>query len=236
MRARASTSRWSTPTEERRGCELVLRDRGDGTFLAGRPNWPQRRNPVLESISADRLSLARPRPNTSSACWSHVIAATTRLEDRWPGRGGPDDGQAARPGVGRSTRPAWRRPRLGRARGGLCATGVRVSQFGCDGVQVSTPTGRRVRGLGGRPVLVAGPESILLVPNNATPCSPADGDQPGRLVPYESRPAATMPRFYCDGRRNMYACRRSARGDPCGTSGNGRLDSPRSRSTGAQLQ
>jgi NAD+ kinase len=151
------------------GCEMVLVLGGDGTFLRAAELARSADIPVL-GVNLGRIGfLAEAEAETIDAVLDHVIARDYRVEDRMTlDVAVRVAGQVVDHGWALNEASMEKGPRLGVLGVVVEVDGRPVSEFGCDGVLVSTPTGSTAYAFSaGGPVLWPDLDAILVVPNNA---------------------------------------------------------------------
>lgn len=188
------------------GCELVLALGGDGTFLRAAELARNANIPVL-GVNLGRIGfLAEAETDAIDSVLQHVIARDYRVENRMT----LDitvhvDGEVVGHGWALNEASLEKGPRLGVLGVVLEVDGRPVSEFGCDGVLVSSPTGSTAYAFSaGGPVLWPDLEAILVVPNNAH----ALFGRPMVTSPYariaiEVESGGHDAFVFCDGRREM---------------------------------
>ncbi len=151
------------------GCELVLVLGGDGTFLRAAELARNAGVPVL-GVNLGRIGfLAEAEADNIDEVLEHVVARDYAVEDRMT----LDvrvlvDGHLVDQGWALNEVSLEKGGRLGVLGVVLEVDGRPVSEFGCDGVLVSTPTGSTAYAFSAfGPILWPDLEAILVVPNNA---------------------------------------------------------------------
>ena len=188
------------------GCELVLALGGDGTFLRAAELARNVEIPVL-GINLGRIGfLAEAEADAIDKVLDHVIAKDYRVEQRMTlDVAVRQDGAVRDRGWALNEASLEKGPRLGVLGVVLEVDGRPVSQFGCDGVLVSTPTGSTAYAFSaGGPILWPDLESILVVPNNAHALFARPMvTSPDASIAIEGEAGGNDAIAYCDGRRKM---------------------------------
>lgn len=188
------------------GCELVLALGGDGTFLRAAELARNVEIPVL-GINLGRIGfLAEAEADAIDKVLDHVIARDYRVEQRMTlDVAVRQDGAVCDRGWALNEASLEKGPRLGVLGVVLEVDGRPVSQFGCDGVLVSTPTGSTAYAFSaGGPILWPDLESILVVPNNAHALFARPMvTSPDASIAIEVEAGGNDAIAYCDGRRKM---------------------------------
>ncbi|CDQ44923.1 MULTISPECIES: NAD kinase [Mycolicibacterium] len=188
------------------GCELVLALGGDGTFLRAAELARNVEIPVL-GINLGRIGfLAEAEADAIDKVLDHVIAKDYRVEQRMTlDVAVRQDGAVRDRGWALNEASLEKGPRLGVLGVVLEVDGRPVSQFGCDGVLVSTPTGSTAYAFSaGGPILWPDLESILVVPNNAHALFARPMvTSPDASIAIEVEAGGNDAIAYCDGRRKM---------------------------------
>ncbi len=188
------------------GCELVLALGGDGTFLRAAELARNVEIPVL-GINLGRIGfLAEAEADAIDTVLDHVIARDYRVEQRMTlDVAVRQDGVVRDRGWALNEASLEKGPRLGVLGVVLEVDGRPVSQFGCDGVLVSTPTGSTAYAFSaGGPILWPDLESILVVPNNAHALFARPMvTSPDASIAIEVEAGGNDAIAYCDGRRKM---------------------------------
>ncbi|TQK27674.1 NAD kinase [Arthrobacter sp. SLBN-53] len=188
------------------GCELVLALGGDGTFLRAAELARNVEIPVL-GINLGRIGfLAEAEADAIDKVLDHVIARDYRVEQRMTlDVAVRQDGAVRDRGWALNEASLEKGPRLGVLGVVLEVDGRPVSQFGCDGVLVSTPTGSTAYAFSaGGPILWPDLESILVVPNNAHALFARPMvTSPDASIAIEVEAGGNDAIAYCDGRRKM---------------------------------
>ncbi|SDE13984.1 NAD+ kinase [Mycolicibacterium neoaurum] len=188
------------------GCELVLALGGDGTFLRAAELARNVEIPVL-GINLGRIGfLAEAEADAIDKVLDHVIAKDYRVEERMTlDVAVRQDGAVRDRGWALNEASLEKGPRLGVLGVVLEVDGRPVSQFGCDGVLVSTPTGSTAYAFSaGGPILWPDLESILVVPNNAHALFARPMvTSPDASIAIEVEAGGNDAIAYCDGRRKM---------------------------------
>ena len=188
------------------GCELVLALGGDGTFLRAAELARNVEIPVL-GINLGRIGfLAEAEADAIDKVLDHVIAKDYRVEQRMTlDVAVRQDGAVRDRGWALNEASLEKGPRLGVLGVVLEVDGRPVSQFGCDGVLVSTPTGSTAYAFSaGGPILWPDLESILVEPNNAHALFARPMvTSPDASIAIEVEAGGNDAIAYCDGRRKM---------------------------------
>ncbi|WP_234807790.1 NAD kinase [Mycolicibacterium bacteremicum] len=188
------------------GCELVLALGGDGTFLRAAELARNVEIPVL-GINLGRIGfLAEAEADAIDTVLDHVIAKDYRVEERMTLDVAVREGGVVRDrGWALNEASLEKGPRLGVLGVVLEVDGRPVSQFGCDGVLVSTPTGSTAYAFSaGGPILWPDLESILVVPNNAHALFARPMvTSPDASIAIEVEAGGHDAVAFCDGRRKM---------------------------------
>jgi NAD+ kinase len=188
------------------GCELVLALGGDGTFLRAAELARNVEIPVL-GVNLGRIGfLAEAEADAIDSVLEHVIDRDYRVEERMT----LDivvrvDGRIAHRGWALNEASLEKGPRLGVLGVVLEVDGRPVSEFGCDGVLVSTPTGSTAYAFSaGGPILWPDLEAILVVPNNAHALFARPMvTSPEASIAIEIEASGHDAMVFCDGRREM---------------------------------
>jgi NAD+ kinase len=188
------------------GCELVLALGGDGTFLRAAELARNVEIPVL-GVNLGRIGfLAEAEADAIDSVLEHVIDRDYRVEERMT----LDivvrvDGRIAHRGWALNEASLEKGPRLGVLGVVLEVDGRPVSEFGCDGVLVSTPTGSTAYAFSaGGPILWPELEAILVVPNNAHALFARPMvTRPEASIAIEIEASGHDAMVFCDGRREM---------------------------------
>jgi NAD+ kinase len=188
------------------GCELVLVLGGDGTFLRAAELARNANIPVL-GVNLGRIGfLAEAEAEAIDLVLDHVVSQDYQVEDRLTldvvVREG---GRVIQQGWALNEASLEKGPRLGVLGVVVEIDGRPVSTFGCDGVQVSTPTGSTAYAFSaGGPVLWPDLEAILVVPNNAHALFGRPMvTSPEATVAIEIEAGGNDALVFCDGRREM---------------------------------
>ncbi|WP_304119044.1 NAD kinase [Mycolicibacterium bacteremicum] len=188
------------------GSELVLALGGDGTFLRAAELARNVEIPVL-GINLGRIGfLAEAEADAIDTVLDHVIAKDYRVEERMTLDVAVREGGVVRNrGWALNEASLEKGPRLGVLGVVLEVDGRPVSQFGCDGVLVSTPTGSTAYAFSaGGPILWPNLESILVVPNNAHALFARPMvTSPDASIAIEVEAGGHDAVAFCDGRRKM---------------------------------
>ncbi|MGW0160771.1 NAD kinase [Mycobacterium sp. NPDC003323] len=188
------------------GCELVLALGGDGTFLRAAELARNVEIPVL-GINLGRIGfLAEAEAEAIDTVLEHVIARDYRVEQRMTlDVSVRVNGEVRDRGWALNEASLEKGPRLGVLGVVLEVDGRPVSQFGCDGVLVSTPTGSTAYAFSaGGPILWPDLESILVVPNNAHALFARPMvTSPDASIAIEVEADGHDAVAFCDGRRKM---------------------------------
>ncbi len=188
------------------GSELVLALGGDGTFLRAAELARNVEIPVL-GINLGRIGfLAEAEADAIDTVLDHVIAKDYRVEERMTLDVAVREGGVVRDrGWALNEASLEKGPRLGVLGVVLEVDGRPVSQFGCDGVLVSTPTGSTAYAFSaGGPILWPDLESILVVPNNAHALFARPMvTSPDASIAIEVEAGGHDAVAFCDGRRKM---------------------------------
>ncbi len=187
-------------------CELVLVLGGDGTFLRAAELARNARIPVL-GVNLGRIGfLAEAEAEAIDRVLSHVVSQDYRVENRLTldvvvRRGG----DVINRGWALNEVSLEKGPRLGVLGAVVEVDGRPVSEFGCDGVLVSTPTGSTAYAFSaGGPVLWPDLEAILVVPNNAHALFARPMvTSPDATIAIEIEADGHDALVFCDGRREM---------------------------------
>jgi NAD+ kinase len=189
------------------GCELVIVLGGDGTFLRAAELARNAGIPVL-GVNLGRIGfLAEAEADAIDSVLEHVIKGNYRVETRMTldvvVR--TNDGEITDRGWALNEASLEKGPRLGVLGVVLEIDGRPVSEFGCDGVLVSTPTGSTAWAFSaGGPVLWPDLEAILVVPNNAHALFARPMvTSPGASIAIEIERNGHDALVFCDGRREM---------------------------------
>jgi NAD+ kinase len=189
------------------GCELVIVLGGDGTFLRAAELARNAGIPVL-GVNLGRIGfLAEAEADAIDSVLEHVIKGNYRVETRMTldvvVR--TNDGEITDRGWALNEASLEKGPRLGVLGVVLEIDGRPVSEFGCDGVLVSTPTGSTAWAFSaGGPVLWPDLEAILVVPNNAHALFARPMvTSPGASIAIEIEGHGHDALVFCDGRREM---------------------------------
>jgi NAD+ kinase len=188
------------------GCELVMVLGGDGTFLRAAELARNADIPVL-GVNLGRIGfLAEAEAEAIDMVLDHVIARDYRVEDRMTL-------DVVVRAAGRVVDRGWalneasmeKGPRLGVLGVVIEVDGRPVSEFGCDGVLVSTPTGSTAYAFSaGGPVLWPDLDAILVVPNNAHALFARPMvTSPDSTIAIEVESGGHNALVFCDGRREM---------------------------------
>ncbi|MCV7229463.1 NAD kinase [Mycolicibacterium komossense] len=189
------------------GCELVIVLGGDGTFLRAAELARNAGIPVL-GVNLGRIGfLAEAEADGIDSVLDHVIKGNYRVETRMT----LDvvvrthDGEVIDRGWALNEASLEKGPRLGVLGVVLEIDGRPVSEFGCDGVLVSTPTGSTAYAFSsGGPVVWPDLEAILVVPNNAHALFARPMvTNPSATIAIEIEPNGHNALVFCDGRREM---------------------------------
>jgi NAD+ kinase len=188
------------------GCELVLALGGDGTFLRAAELARNVEIPVL-GVNLGRIGfLAEAEADAIDSVLEHVIDRDYRVEERMT----LDivvrvDGRIAHRGWALNEASLEKGQRLGVLGVVLEVDGRPVSEFGCDGVLVSTPTGSTAYAFSaGGPILWPELEAILVVPNNAHALFARPMvTRPEASIAIEIEASGHDAMVFCDGRREM---------------------------------
>jgi NAD+ kinase len=188
------------------GCELVLALGGDGTFLRAAELARNVEIPVL-GVNLGRIGfLAEAETDHIDSVLGHVIDRDYVVEERMT----LDivvrvDGRIAHRGWALNEASLEKGPRLGVLGVVLEVDGRPVSEFGCDGVLVSTPTGSTAYAFSaGGPILWPELEAILVVPNNAHALFARPMvTRPEASIAIEIEASGHDAMVFCDGRREM---------------------------------
>jgi NAD+ kinase len=188
------------------GCELVLALGGDGTFLRAAELARNVEIPVL-GVNLGRIGfLAEAETDHIDSVLGHVIDRDYAVEERMT----LDivvrvDGRIAHRGWALNEASLEKGPRLGVLGVVLEVDGRPVSEFGCDGVLVSTPTGSTAYAFSaGGPILWPELEAILVVPNNAHALFARPMvTRPEASIAIEIEASGHDAMVFCDGRREM---------------------------------
>jgi NAD+ kinase len=189
------------------GCELVVVLGGDGTFLRAAELARNAGIPVL-GVNLGRIGfLAEAEADAIDSVLEHVVKGNYRVETRMT------LDVVVRTEAGEIVDRGWalneasleKGPRLGVLGVVLEIDGRPVSEFGCDGVLVSTPTGSTAWAFSaGGPVLWPDLEAILVVPNNAHALFARPMvTSPGAGIAIEIERNGHDALVFCDGRREM---------------------------------
>ncbi|MGU3497199.1 NAD kinase [Mycobacterium sp. C31M] len=188
------------------GCELVLALGGDGTFLRAAELARNVEIPVL-GINLGRIGfLAEAEAEAIDSVLDHVIARDYRVEQRMTlDVAVRENGVVVDRGWALNEASLEKGPRLGVLGVVLEVDGRPVSQFGCDGVLVSSPTGSTAYAFSaGGPILWPDLESILVVPNNAHALFARPMvTSPDASIAIEVEAGGHDAVAFCDGRRKM---------------------------------
>lgn len=188
------------------GCELVLALGGDGTFLRAAELARNVEIPVL-GINLGRIGfLAEAEAEAIGTVLDHVIERDYRVEQRMTlDVVVRENGVVRERGWALNEASLEKGPRLGVLGVVLEVDGRPVSQFGCDGVLVSTPTGSTAYAFSaGGPILWPDLESILVVPNNAHALFARPMvTSPDASIAIEIEATGNDAVAFCDGRRKM---------------------------------
>jgi NAD+ kinase len=188
------------------GCELVLALGGDGTFLRAAELARNVEIPVL-GVNLGRIGfLAEAEADAIDSVLEHVIDRDYLVEERMT----LDivvrvDGRIAHRGWALNEASLEKGQRLGVLGVVLEVDGRPVSEFGCDGVLVSTPTGSTAYAFSaGGPILWPELEAILVVPNNAHALFARPMvTRPEASIAIEIEASGHDAMVFCDGRREM---------------------------------
>ncbi|MDT5267653.1 MAG: kinase [Mycobacterium sp.] len=188
------------------GCELVLALGGDGTFLRAAELARNVEIPVL-GVNLGRIGfLAEAEADAIDSVLEHVIDRDYVVEERMT----LDivvrvDGRIAHRGWALNEASLEKGQRLGVLGVVLEVDGRPVSEFGCDGVLVSTPTGSTAYAFSaGGPILWPELEAILVVPNNAHALFARPMvTRPEASIAIEIEASGHDAMVFCDGRREM---------------------------------
>jgi NAD+ kinase len=188
------------------GCELVMVLGGDGTFLRAAELARNVEIPVL-GVNLGRIGfLAEAEAEAIDTVLERVIKRNYRIEERMT----LDvvvraNGQVVEHGWALNEASLEKGPRLGVLGVVVEVDGRPVSQFGCDGVLVSTPTGSTAYAFSaGGPVLWPDLEAILVVPNNAHALFARPMvTSPDAAIAIEIDADGHDALVFCDGRREM---------------------------------
>ncbi|CAJ1582473.1 NAD kinase [[Mycobacterium] wendilense] len=189
-----------------KGCELVMVLGGDGTFLRAAELARNADIPVL-GVNLGRIGfLAEAEADAIDTVLDHVINRGYRVETRMT----LDivvtvGGEVVNRGWALNEASLEKRPRLGVLGVVVEVDGRPVSEFGCDGVLVSTPTGSTAYAFSaGGPVLWPDLEAILVVPNNAHALFARPMvTSPEATIAVELERDGHDALVFCDGRREM---------------------------------
>ncbi len=189
------------------GCELVIVLGGDGTFLRAAELARNAGIPVL-GVNLGRIGfLAEAEADAIDSVLEHVVKGNYRVETRMTldVLVRTNDGQITARGWALNEASLEKGPRLGVLGVVLEIDGRPVSEFGCDGVLVSTPTGSTAWAFSaGGPVLWPDLEAILVVPNNAHALFARPMvTSPGATIAIEIERNGHDALVFCDGRREM---------------------------------
>ena len=189
-----------------RDCELVLVLGGDGTFLRAAELARDASVPVL-GVNLGRIGfLAEAEGEAIDYVLERIIARDYSVENRMTldvsvlvGGEVVDHGWAI------NEASLEKGPRLGVLGVVLEVEGRPVSEFGCDGVLVSTPTGSTAYAFSaGGPLLWPELEAILVVPNNAHALFARPlVTSPDARIAIEVEGDGHDALVFCDGRREM---------------------------------
>lgn len=188
------------------GCELVLVLGGDGTFLRAAELARNVEIPVL-GINLGRIGfLAEAEADSIDTVLEHVIGRDYRIEQRMTlDVAVRVDGRLLDRGWALNEASLEKAPRLGVMGVVLEVDGRPVSEFGCDGVLVSSPTGSTAYAFSaGGPVLWPDLEAIIVVPNNAHALFARPMvTSPDAVIAIEVEAGGHDAVVFCDGRREM---------------------------------
>ncbi|MGE2835788.1 NAD kinase [Mycobacterium sp. SMC-4] len=188
------------------GCELVLVLGGDGTFLRAAELARNVEIPVL-GVNLGRIGfLAEAEAEAIDAVLDHVINRDYRIEERMTlDVAVRAQGQLLDRGWALNEASLEKAPRLGVMGVVLEVDGRPVSEFGCDGVLVSSPTGSTAYAFSaGGPVLWPDLEAIIVVPNNAHALFARPMvTSPDAIIAIEVEAGGHDAVVFCDGRREM---------------------------------
>jgi NAD+ kinase len=188
------------------GCELVLVLGGDGTFLRAAELARNVEIPVL-GVNLGKIGfLAEAEAEAIDQVLDHIVRRDYRVEERMTldvaVRAG---GQILDRGWALNEASLEKGPRLGVLGVVLEVDGRPVSEFGCDGVLVSSPTGSTAYAFSaGGPVLWPDLEAIIVVPNNAHALFARPMvTSPDAAIAIEIEASGHDALVFCDGRREM---------------------------------
>jgi NAD+ kinase len=189
------------------GCELVIVLGGDGTFLRAAELARNAGIPVL-GVNLGRIGfLAEAEADAIDSVLDHVVKGNYRVETRMTldvvVR--TDEGEITDRGWALNEASLEKGPRLGVLGVVLEIDGRPVSEFGCDGVLVSTPTGSTAYAFSsGGPVVWPDLEAIIVVPNNAHALFARPMvTHPSSMIAIEIEHNGHDALVFCDGRREM---------------------------------
>lgn len=188
------------------GCELVLVLGGDGTFLRAAELARNVEIPVL-GVNLGKVGfLAEAEAEAIDSVLDHVVKRDYSVEERMTlDVAVRVNGQIVHRGWALNEASLEKGPRLGVLGVVLEVDGRPVSEFGCDGVLVSTPTGSTAYAFSaGGPILWPDIESILVVPNNAHALFARPMvTSPNASIAIETEAGGYDAMVFCDGRREM---------------------------------
>ncbi|MGE2728946.1 NAD kinase [Mycolicibacterium vaccae] len=188
------------------GCELVLVLGGDGTFLRAAELARNVEIPVV-GVNLGRIGfLAEAEADSIDSVLDHIIKRDYRIEERMTlDVAVRAQGELIDRGWALNEASLEKAPRLGVMGVVLEVDGRPVSEFGCDGVLVSSPTGSTAYAFSaGGPVLWPDLEAIIVVPNNAHALFARPMvTSPDAVIAIEVEAGGHDAVVFCDGRREM---------------------------------
>ncbi|MGE2735014.1 NAD kinase [Mycolicibacterium vaccae] len=188
------------------GCELVLVLGGDGTFLRAAELARNVEIPVV-GVNLGRIGfLAEAEADSIDSVLDHIIKRDYRIEKRMTlDVAVRAQGELIDRGWALNEASLEKAPRLGVMGVVLEVDGRPVSEFGCDGVLVSSPTGSTAYAFSaGGPVLWPDLEAIIVVPNNAHALFARPMvTSPDAVIAIEVEAGGHDAVVFCDGRREM---------------------------------